>query len=653
MIRKRLSTQKSRSGVYKASKYFHKDEGCVLFESNIYTPMNSSKRQIANAIATSIENDVAVRTKGRKQSVRSQHDMVSFHTNDNVTPEQAKQIVKELYEQTHNLSNRKYALGVHIDTDEVHVHIVWALKDFNGKCYNVSNDYRVIERECEKLEQKYNLIVPENRISRDMDELDKIKELTLQDKKDIINKKYKDKHPSTKERMLDVRGVISNKKQMKDALSDFLNNASSPSDFINQITENGFNVIHNGKSSFSIQHEDQIFKASELGLSYKTLKAKLGDDTGFEQTLKNKHNVKEYEDCSIASNEAEPDYMKKIKPNSVLATKFKFIQHSDKVEYFYNSASSKKSFEYYKDPSKVSFHDLSRQSAKAGIQRLVADAKPPQSFTVNGPDYFKKNVWLEFQLMGLEAKGFKLEGYKPTPADLDELKKIQEQYASMNKKADPKPQPAPEAPTVAVEAPKPVEPVMPIPLQKAPEKPPEPTKQVEQEQVAPTNDDLIDDLMKEFEPSNPTPVAEAPTKALETPTPVEPAVDDIYAPMTPEPIPEPENHKIDGDYSTYSNDEIVEEFEWLQPRLTKSLFPGNSTRDIAGHREMDNIPDNRNGIKTGEVKRQYELRQKLYNLFDEIKERDPSAAKQLEQAFKAQMANKRAVTFDLKPQLTK
>lgn len=70
-----------------------------------------------------------------------------------------------------------------------------------------------------------------------MDELDKIKELTLQDKKDIINKKYKDKHPSTKERMLDVRGVISNKKQMKDALSDFLNNASSPSDFINQITE--------------------------------------------------------------------------------------------------------------------------------------------------------------------------------------------------------------------------------------------------------------------------------------------------------------------------------------------------------------------------------------------------------------------------------
>ncbi|EPV8934689.1 relaxase/mobilization nuclease domain-containing protein [Yersinia enterocolitica] len=644
-----MSTQKSRSGVYKASKYFHKDDGCVLFESNIYTPMNSSKRQIANAIATSIENDVAVRTKGRKQSVRSQHDMVSFHTNDNVTTEQAKQIVKELYEKTHNLSNRKYALGVHIDTDEVHVHIVWSLKDFNGKCYNVSNDYRVIERECEKLEQKYNLIVPENRISRDMDELDKIKDLTLEEKKNIISKKYKDKHPPSNERMLEVRGIISNKQQMKDALNVYINSSSSPSDFISRITENGFNIIHNGKSSFSIQYEDQIFKASELSLSYKTLKAKLGDDTGFEQTLKNKHNVKKYEDCSIASNEATPDYMKKINPKSVLATKFKFIQHSDKVEYFYNSASSKKSFEYYKDPSKVSFHDLSRQSAKAGIQRLVADAKPPQSFTVNGPDFFKKNIWLEFQLMGLEAKGFKLEGYKPTPADLEELKKIQEQYASMNKKPDPKPK----APTVAVEPPKPVEPVVPTPVENAPEKATEPTSQVDQHKVAASNDDLIDDLMKEFEPATPTPVAEAPTEAIEPSKSTEPVVDDLYTPMAPEPLPEPENHKIDGDYSTYSDDELVEEFEWLQTRLKKSSFPGNSTRDIAGHREIDNIPDNRNGIKTGEVKRQYDLRQDFYEVFDEIKERDPTAAQQLEQAFKAQMTNKRTVEFDLKLQLTK
>ncbi|WP_206407806.1 relaxase/mobilization nuclease domain-containing protein [Ectopseudomonas oleovorans] len=491
MIRKRLSTQKSKSGIYKASKYFHRDDGCVLFESNIYTPINSSKREIANAIAKSIENDISVRTKGRKQSVRSQHDMVSFHTDDKVTPAQAKEIVKELYEKTHNLSNRKYALGVHIDTDEVHVHIVWALKDFSGKCYNVSNDYRVIERECEKLEQKYNLIVPENRISRDMDELDKIKELTPEEKKNIINKKYKDKHLPTNERMLDVRGVISNKKQMKDALKPFLDKAESPSDFINQISQNGFNIIHNGKSAFSIQYQDQIFKASELNLSYKTLKTKLGEDEAFEQTLTAKHKIVDFSDCTLTIKNTNPDYMNRINPNSVLAKKFKCEKYDDKVEYFYNSTKEKKAFEYHKDPAKVSFSDLSRQSAKAGLQRLMADTTPPDTFYVTGPDFFRKNIWLEAQLMGLEAKGIKLEGYKPTPADLEELKRIQEHYASMNSKFTPTVQaqpaqeaieaPAPSTPTVSM-------PAAPTPLKTVVEQPTasgsdEPKKQVEQEEV--------------------------------------------------------------------------------------------------------------------------------------------------------------------------
>lgn len=653
MIRKKLSTQKSKSAIYKTAKYFNKEDGCVLFESNMYTPLNASKKDIAKAVSQSIESDITDNKKGRKQSVRTQHDVVSFHTNDNITTEQARDIAKELYEATHKLSNRKYALGVHIDTDEIHVHIVWSIKDFDGKCYNVSNDYRKIERACERLEKRHSLIAPKNRIARDIDTLKynpKYKNMTTDTKKDLLNKKYSNKHPSSNERMLEIRGIISNKEEMKTDLKIFLQQSSSPTDFINKIADNGYNIIYNGKTSFSIQHEGQIFKASELGLSYKTLKAKLGEDTGFEQALKGKHNVKKYEDCSIASSESEPDYMKKIKPNSVLATKFKFIQYDEKVEYFYNSASSKKSFEYYKDPSKVSFHDLSRQSAKAGIQRLVADATPPQSFTVNGPDFFKKNVWLEFQLMGLEAKGFKLEGYKPTPADLEELKKIQEHYASMNKRPETKPQPAAEPPTVAVEAHKPVEPT---PVQKAPEKPPEPTKQVDQHKAASTNDDLIDDLMKEFKPATPTPVAEAPTEAIEPFKPVETVIDELYTPMIPEPFVEPENQRIDGDYSTYSNDELVEDFEYIQPNLIKSYFPGNSKRDIAGHREMDEIPENRNAIKTGEVKRQYDLRQDFYNVFDEIKKREPAAATQLEEAFKAQMANRRAVTFDLNPQLQK
>ncbi|WP_151884175.1 relaxase/mobilization nuclease domain-containing protein [Pseudomonas putida] len=172
MIRKKLSTQKSKSGIYKTAKYFNKEEGCVLFESNIYTPLNASKKEIAKAISQSIESDMGDSKRGRKQSVRTQHDVVSFHTNDNLTPEQARDIAKELYEATHKLSNRKYALGVHIDTDEVHVHIVWSIKDFDGNCYNVGNDYRKIERECDKLEDRHGLIKPENRIATDIDRLE-------------------------------------------------------------------------------------------------------------------------------------------------------------------------------------------------------------------------------------------------------------------------------------------------------------------------------------------------------------------------------------------------------------------------------------------------------------------------------------------------
>ncbi|ERX31896.1 hypothetical protein Q009_05016 [Pseudomonas aeruginosa U2504] len=585
MIRKKISTQKSKPEIYKTAKYFNREDGCVLFETNIYIPINASKAQMASAISKSIEGDIKGNRKGRKQSVKTQHDVVSYHTNDNLTPEQAKSIAKELYEKTHNLSNRKYALGVHIDTDEVHVHIVWAIQDFDGKCYNVGNDYRKIERECENLENKHGLIKPKNRISRDIDKLDKMKDLSPEHKKEIIANKYQDKHLPANERMLDVRGITSNKKQMKDALKAYLDNAFSPSDFIDQITENGFNVIHNGKSSYSIQFDDQIFKASELNLSYKTLKMKLGEDEEFERTLSRKHHVKKQEeDCFLLSSDTQPDFMSKVNPKSVLRTKFKYEQHNDKVEYFYNTYNSKKSFEYYKDPSKVLFNDTSRQSAKAGLQRLLADSNPPSTFTVSGGNHFKKNIWLEFQLMGLEAKGFTLEGYQPKPADLEELKKIQEQYASMNKKVEPK------APTVAIEAPKPTQPLPtqdePNPLKNDIEQPAasgsdEPKKQVEQEQVF-----------------------------------------------------------IEGDYSTYTTNQLCDEMEDIISRIDRRCFIGNSSNDIDGHRRWDSTHKDYVEAKPPNERKQYYLRQELYEVFDEIRNRNPSLADDLDSEFKKAMKYK-------------
>lgn len=477
MIRKKASSQKTRKGIKKTANYILKDKGCCLYEASFIHRPNIIKDDLVNRLSSEIDDDVNFynnnRNIGSTQKVRTYHDIVSFHTNDDMNPQKALQIAKELYEKTHNLSNRKYLMAVHNDTDEMHVHIIWSVRDNNGKTYKQKDDYRIIEIECDKLEDKYELIKPKNR------------KATSTNKNDI------EPLPSTNERMLDVRGIVSNKKQMKDALKPYLDNASSPSDFINQITDNGFTIIHNGKSAFSIQYQDQIFKASELNLSYKTLKTKLGEDEAFEQTLTAKHKVVDFSDCTLTIKNDKPDYMNRINPNSVLAKKFTCEKYDDKVEYFYNSTKEKKAFEYHKDPAKVSFSDLSRQSAKAGLQRLMADTTPPDTFYVTGPDYFKKNIWLESQLMGLEDKGIKLEGYKPTPADLEELKRIQEQYASMNPKFTPtvQAQPAQEA----IEAPAPSTPIVSMPAAPTPfktvvEQPTasgsdEPKKQVEQEEV--------------------------------------------------------------------------------------------------------------------------------------------------------------------------
>lgn len=586
MIRKRSSTQTSKPEIYKTAKYFNREDGCVLFESNIYTPLNSSKTDIARAISQSIESDITSNKRGRKQTVRSQHDIVSFHTDDKLTPEQARSIAKELYEKTHNLSNRKYALGVHIDTDEIHVHIVWAIKDFDGKCYNKSNDYRIIERECEKLEDKYSLIKPENRISRDIDDLDKIKHLSKEEKKDIITKKYKNKNPSANERMLEIRGISSNKQQMKEDLKPYLDNSYSPSDFIYQISLAGYDVIHNGKNSYSIQKDDQIFKASELNLSYKILKARLGEDLDFEKMLAKKHRLNhQEEECSLISSRNQPDFMNKVNSKSVLMTKFKYEQHSEKVEYFYNTASSKKAFEYYRDPSTVSFNDLSRQSAKAGLQRLLADSSPPSTFTVSGPNFFKKNIWLEFQLMGLESKGFELDGYNPSPEDLKELKKIQEQYESMNKK------PLPKQPEVALDTyTVPTQPESPTPF-KTTEK-----ELVEQDEVFPAD---------RISPEN------------------------LIAPN--------EIEFIEGDYSTYSTESLCDELDEIVNRLNRKHLIGNSSNDIEGHRYWDSKHEDYVSSKPQAERQQYYLRQDMYEIYDEIKSRDPNLANELSADFKKSM----------------
>ena len=167
------------------------------------------------------------------------------------------------------------------------------------------------------------------------------------------------------------------------------------------------------------------------------------------------------------------DFLTKSKYQTTLVKHFSPILENEKVEYYYKNSSNRKAFEYYKDPSKVSFSDLSNQSIRAGLQRLTQDIKEPGALHCSGPEHAKKRMWLEFKMMNLEAKGFTLSGYEPSPADLKELEQRKADYAAIDKKWKKTPE-GPIQPVPVISEPTPPE--EPETPQNVPQPQPEPPK---------------------------------------------------------------------------------------------------------------------------------------------------------------------------------
>lgn len=605
MIRKKLSTQKSKGETQNTLGYGLKKS--ILIDSNRL--QTGTTQEFIEFLAKKIDKSC----KGKQRNT-SFHEMVSFDPSDKITPEQALAIAKELYSDTHGL-NREHAFAVHADTKQIHVHFIWAPRDFDNKIYNQVDDYLIIEQKLTELEKKHGLFQVTNRKSLNPDLETKPQE-------------------SRNEKALEVRGIKSHKKQFKSEIEKAFIGVTTTTAFLANLHKQGFDIIPNGQNAYSLEKEGQLFKASELGIQHSKLKNKLQEQHQFSELMEHysKKSRRYNEELNLSTNE-DVEFLKKNKYKTVLEKKFTHQESGNNVEHFFKNSTSQKAFEYHKDPSKVTFQDLSRDSIKAGLQRLTTDMKKPGPLYVHGPDYAKKKMWMEFKMMNLEDKGFTLAGYKPTQQDLNELEQRKADYELQAQKWKAK---------KAIEEPKPVEtviipPVTPTPVQNAPEKPPEPTKQVEQEQVAPTNDDLIDDLMKEFEPAPPTPVAEAPTEAIEPPKPDEPIASDLYTPMAPEPLAEPESRKIDGDYSTYDTNELCDEMADIVSRIERKHFIGNSSNDIAGHRKWDATHRDYVHLKPAVERAQYHLRQELYKVHDEIKERSPKLANDLDSEFKKSM----------------
>lgn len=467
MIRKKLSTQKSKGETQNTLGYGLKKS--ILIDSNRL--QTGTTQEFIELLAKKIDKSC----KG-KQKNTSFHEMVSFDPSDKITPEQALAIAKELYSDTHGL-NREHAFAVHADTKQIHVHFIWAPRDFNNKIYNQVDDYLTIEQKLTELEKKHGLFQVTNRKS--------------------LNPDLETKPPeSSNEKALEVRGIKSHKKAFKEEIEIAFKDALTTTAFLANLHKQGFDIIPNGQKAYSLEKEGQTFKASDLGIQYSKLKNKLKEKHQFSDLMEHYlDKPRRYNEVLDLTTEEQVDYLKKYKHKTVLDKNFTHKEVGGNVEHFFKNSTSQKAFEYHRDPSKVTFQDLSKDSIKAGLQRLTTDMKKPGPLHVHGPDYAKKKMWMEFKMMNLEDKGFTLSGYKPTQQDLKELEKRKADYELQAQKWKAK---------KAVEDPKPVEPdivspVMPTPVQPASEKPPEPKKQVEQEQAAPANDDLIDELDKLFE----------------------------------------------------------------------------------------------------------------------------------------------------------
>ena len=346
---------------------------------------------------------------GRKQEVLAVHSMISFAASDNVTNEQALEIALAVWQEAIGLDNRKHRFAVHDDTEKTHVHLIWNKRDNDGKIYNQKDDYRIIEKLLHEAEIKNGLEIVENRKHLDPS----------------LDTDPKDKN----EKRLESRGIESDKSAFKKELSKILDQSLSPSEFLQNVRNNGFTIHHNGQSAYSLTKDETTFKASDVGMSYKTLKARLGGDPSFSQALAVLHEDlpenESYGTMGVNRNRLSSD-RKPLGKKSTLHNRFSSVIESDHEDYFFKD-SSKKAFEYDRSAGKVSFQNSSALSLKAGIQRLTEDMKTPGPLYFNGSDNFKKNAWLQFHMMNLADKGYEFKGYKPNEKDEDKLKQMREE----------------------------------------------------------------------------------------------------------------------------------------------------------------------------------------------------------------------------------
>lgn len=334
-----------------------------------------------------------------------QHNALAFHPTDSekLTDAQMIDIAKEVYLKNGLGENRHYLFVVERNTDHPHVHALLHLTDLDTN--RVNNKFVKYNPILEKLENKYGLYnehrkpTPENTAPS--------------------NEKKTEK---------DL------KKDFKTELKAILYNALTASEFLMLADGAGFDITHNGKTAYSLTKDDQTFKASDLGMSYKALKGALGDDPEFIATLALLHKDKpgndgfgtigvDFHDLQSAITERN---IKNQKSNRVLDTRFE----TDDGRLYRFKDSNRTAFSYSNGTAR--FNSISPMVIKAGLQKLTESGKS-DTLHIKGDEAFKRVAWLQFHMMNLDGKGYSLKGYEPSQSDRAQLEKMKLENFEFNK----------------------------------------------------------------------------------------------------------------------------------------------------------------------------------------------------------------------------
>ncbi|WP_256228627.1 relaxase/mobilization nuclease domain-containing protein [Pseudomonas sp. G5(2012)] len=326
-----------------------------------------------------------------------QFNALSLHPSEGhkFTDAQMIQMAKEVYLKNgvkNSLNeNRHYLFVVERNTEHHHVHAMIHLTDLETKKVNNKMiDYNPIIK---KLELKYGLY-NEHRKPKDENEY---------------------------------------KKTFKKELKTILDNALTASEFLMLANGAGFDIHHSGKDAYSMTKDGQTFKASDLAVSYKTLKAALGDDPEFSDTLARlgvkTAPVRDFGSISGDFHDQQSAITERRIKNRVVDTRFDTPDGHD----FFFKDSTKKAFSYSNGTAR--FNSISPMVIKAGLQKLTESGKT-DALHIRGDEAFKRVVWLQFHMMNLDKKGYSLKGYEPTQLDKAQLEKMKLENPAFKKPSE-------------------------------------------------------------------------------------------------------------------------------------------------------------------------------------------------------------------------